>query len=232
MKTIRLSDERGLGNHDWLISRHSFSFADYHDPAHMGFRSLRVINEDHIRGGNGFGAHSHRDMEIITYVVSGALTHQDSMGNKAVIVPGEVQYMSAGAGVTHSEVNDSKHQEAHILQIWIIPQQPGGKPSYGQKSFASEIEDKKLVLVVSPDQREGSIGIKQSADMYISRLSTGEDFDFKIRPGRGIWIQMVKGAAEISGQKLDVGDALAIENETELKVIATDNCELIMFDLA
>ncbi len=189
MLQIRKSDERGLANHGWLNSRHTFSFADYHDPKFMGFRTLRVINEDRIEGGKGFAKHGHKDMEIISYVVKGALQHEDSMGTKAIIRPGEVQRMTAGTGVMHSEYNAKLNDETHFFQIWIQPKAINAAPGYGQKSFETELNAKKSVLVVSQDGREGSISINQDADMYISRLNKGDDFEFKLRPSRGAWLQ-------------------------------------------
>lgn len=232
MLTIRKSHERGLANHGWLKSRHSFSFAEYYDPKHMGFRNLRVINEDRIEGGTGFGAHPHRDMEIISYVVKGALEHKDSMGNVAKILPGEVQRMSAGTGVVHSEYNAFPNQETHFFQIWIIPNRIGTTPGYGQKSFEEALNTKKMVLVVSPDERDGSIGIKQDADLYISQLKSGEDVEFKLRPGRGAWIQVVKGKIKIDDQELSEGDAASTSAEQLLHFKALDDAEFILFDLA
>lgn len=232
MLQLRKSTERGLGDHGWLKSRHSFSFADYYDPSNMGFRSLRVINEDRIEGGTGFGAHPHHDMEIISYVVKGALTHEDSMGNKTVIRPGEVQRMSAGSGVVHAEKNESSDDETHFFQIWIQPNSRGGVPGYGQRSFENELNTKKLVLVVSGDARNGSIGIKQDADLYLSRPKAGDVVDFDLRKGRGAWIQVVRGKIEVNGKTLNAGDGLASSDETRLSIRAEEASEFMLFDLA
>ncbi|MCM2280470.1 MAG: pirin family protein [Bdellovibrionaceae bacterium] len=232
MIRIRKSDERGLADHGWLKSRHTFSFADYYDPKFMGFRSLRVINEDRIEGGTGFGSHPHRDMEIISYVIQGALAHKDSMGNQTLIRPGEVQRMSAGTGVVHSEYNAIPNGETHFFQIWILPQAPGGTPGYGQKSFESELNSKKLVLVVSQDGRDGSISIKQDADLYISRLSSGDALDFRVRPTRGLWLQVAYGHLNINGEELSTGDALAFEAAEQLEAQANEKSEFLLFDLA
>jgi hypothetical protein len=226
------SKDRGHASHGWLDSMHTFSFADYYNPQRMGFRTLRVINEDRIDGGTGFGAHPHRDMEIISYVVKGALQHQDSMGTKATILPGEVQRMSAGSGITHSEVNAIKDDVSHFFQIWILPKTPGGAPGYGQKSFAKELESQKLVLVVSEDARDGSIGIKQDADLYISRLKAKESLEFTLRSGRGAWVQMVRGQVEVNGKKLQTGDAFSTESPGSLHFEASENSEFLLFDLA
>lgn len=233
MLQVRKSNDRGQGDHGWLRSRHTFSFADYYDPSQMGFRSLRVINEDHIQGGTGFGMHPHRDMEIITYVVKGALRHQDSMGNKSVILPGEVQHMSAGTGVLHSEhaEGDSLGNEAHILQIWIQPKSRGGDPRYGQKSFEAELSQKNLVLVVSESGREGSIGIKQDADVYVSRLREGDGFEFELRPKRGAWIQLIKGRIRIDDNELSAGDGFSVDEPGLKNFKALENSEFILFDL-
>lgn len=246
MLQIRSSGERGIANHGWLQSKHTFSFADYYDPSHMGFRSLRVINEDRIQGGTGFGSHPHRDMEIISYVVSGALQHKDSMGNSTSILPGEVQRLSAGTGVVHSEYNQLSDQETHFFQIWIMPKSRGGAPGYGQKSFETELASQKLVLTVSQEGRDGSIAINQDADLYISRLKKGEMFEFAVRAERGVWIQVVKGSFDVKfGEsrhtQIKSGDGLGIEEpeadgakpkETLLKVTAQDAGELLLFDLA
>jgi len=232
MLQVRKSNERGLANHGWLKSKHTFSFADYHDPKHMGFRTLRVINEDRIEGGTGFGTHPHRDMEIISYVVKGALQHKDSMGTSAVIRPGEVQRMSAGSGVAHSEYNANPDEEAHFFQIWIMPESRGGEPGYGQKSFEKELGENRLFLVVSKDGRDGSISIKQDADMYIARLKAGTAAPFTLRASRGAWIQVVKGKVTAGEEEISAGDALSIEEAGELGINALEDSEFILFDLA
>lgn len=231
MFQVRKSEERGLAEHGWLRSQHTFSFANYHDPKHMGFKNLRVINEDRIAGGSGFSSHPHSDMEIISYVIKGALEHKDSMGTEATIKPGEVQRMSAGTGVIHSEKNAQAKDETHFFQIWITPNRQGTKPSYGQKSFEQDLKSKKLVLVISQDAREGSIGINQDADVYISRLKSGEELDFNIRPDRGVWLQVVKGNGEINGIQLKAGDAISSQDELSLKFMASEESEVILFDL-
>lgn len=231
MLTIRKSLERGFADHGWLKSFHSFSFANYYDPNHMGFRSLRVINQDSIEGGMGFGSHPHRDMEIITYVTKGVLEHKDSMGNTEKIVPGEVQKMSAGTGVVHSEYSASPDQ-TELFQIWIMPQTSGGKPSYGQKSFEKEINAQKLTLVVSRDGREGSIAIKQDADLFIARLKSGQDISFEVRSNRGVWIQLIKGEILINDQVLSAGDAASTSEPQALLIKSTQDSEFMVFDLA
>lgn len=231
MLTLRRSDERGLGHHGWLKSRHTFSFAGYYDPKHMGFRSLRVINEDRIDGGTGFDPHPHRDMEIISYVVKGALRHEDSMGNKAVILPGEVQRMSAGTGVVHSEYNDQEAEETHFFQIWIQPESRGGKPGYGQKSFEDALAKHKPVLVVSREGRDGSIAITQDADIYLTRPLSGDVNTFTAREGRGLWLQVIKGKVESDGKVLAAGDAVSLDGEGSLEVKALEASEFILFDL-
>lgn len=232
MLRLRKSSERGAANHGWLRSLHTFSFANYYDPEQMGFRSLRVINEDRIDGGTGFGAHPHRDMEIISYVVKGALEHKDSMGTHAIIRPGEVQRMSAGTGVTHSEYNHDPENESHFFQIWIQPSERGGTPGYGQKSFEHDLNTKKMVLVVSNDARDGSIGILQDADLYISRLKAEDSIAYQIREGRGIWIQVVRGEVIVNGQVLESGDALGLEKEQKANILAKESSEIMLFDLA
>jgi redox-sensitive bicupin YhaK (pirin superfamily) len=231
MMTIRRSDERGMAEHGWLKSRHTFSFAEYYDAQHMGFGPLRVINEDRISGGTGFDTHPHRDMEIISYVVSGALRHRDSMGNVAIIRPGEVQRLSAGTGILHSEYNDENERETHFFQIWITPDQRGVKPGYGQKSFEKELETKKLVQVISKDGKEGSIQIHQDANMYISRLKKGDDLDFKPAEGKRLWVQLVKGQVQINDQVLKAGDALAATEMTSAHFKAQEDSEMILFEL-
>lgn len=231
MFQIRRAQERGFADHGWLKSRHTFSFANYYDPKHMGFNNLRVINEDRIAGGTGFGSHPHNNMEIISYVVRGALEHKDSMGTKAIIRPGEVQRMSAGTGVIHSEYNAQEKDETHFFQIWVTPNHQGATPGYGQKSFEAQLNSQKLVLVISQDARDGSIGINQDADMYISRMKSGEALDFQIRHGRGVWIQVVKGCLEIGDTNLKTGDALSSKDEQLLNIKANEESEIILFDL-
>lgn len=231
MLAIRESENRGLADHGWLKSRHSFSFADYYDPNFMGFSSLRVINEDRIAGGTGFDTHPHKDMEIISYVIEGGLQHKDSMGNSTVILPDEVQVMSAGSGVRHSEYNHSVSEGAHFLQIWIVPQQKGVTPRYGQKSFKEAFHRKNFNLVVSGDGREESILIHQDADVYIGRLNNSEHIDFNIRLGRHIWIQMVKGQIQVNSAQLQTGDGLAVSEESSLHLSALSVCEFLLFDL-
>ena len=231
MLTLRKSEDRGLANHGWLKSRHTFSFADYRDPRHMNFGPLRVINEDQIDGGTGFGQHPHRDMEIISYVMEGALEHQDSMGNKTVILPGEIQRLSAGTGIVHSEVNQSKDRKTHFLQIWVVPETQGTKPSYGQKSFTDAIAKDNLVLVLSKSGREGSITINQDADIYLAKLKTGEVLSFAPRVGRGIWLQIIKGELKILGSDLKTGDGAAITEESQLEITANSEVEFLLFDL-
>ena len=232
MLKVKKSNSRGQGDHGWLKSSHSFSFANYYDPKNMGFRDLRVINEDYIAGGMGFGAHPHKDMEIITYVVKGALEHQDSMGNKSVIRPGEVQHMSAASGVVHSEYNKTPDEEVHLLQIWIMPNQNGGKPQYGQKSFDDMLTSGKLVLVASPDGREGSIPIRQDANLFVARPKTGATLEWQVPTGRALWLQVVKGELAVNGQLLAAGDALSTEQAETVTLQAKADSEFILFDLA
>lgn len=231
MLKIRRSEERGLANHGWLLSRHTFSFASYYDPEHMNFGPLRVINEDRIMGGTGFDQHPHRDMEIVSYVLDGALRHQDSMGNATVIRPGEVQRMSAGTGVIHSEYNDSIENPAHFLQIWIIPNRMSLKPSYGQKSFAADLATKNLVLVLSPDGRDGSIAISQDADVYLSRLAPGEKLELKTKLERGYWIQLIKGEVSLLGHLIRAGDGVAMTREELIAIEAQQESEVMIFDM-
>lgn len=231
MFKIRRSHERGSGDHGWLRSKHSFSFANYYDPKNMGFRDLRVINEDYIKGGMGFGAHPHRDMEIITYVVKGALEHQDSMGNRSTILPGEVQHMSAASGVVHSEYNKLPEDEVHLLQIWIMPNRNGGEPGYGQKSFETELNTGRLVVVASPDGREGSIPIRQDAQLMVARPKAGASYEWKVPAGRAAWVQVIKGELSIGGETLNPGDALSTETAETLTISAKTASEFLLFDL-
>lgn len=232
MIKIRKSSERGMANHGWLKSKHTFSFAGYYDPKHINFSDLRVINEDEIDGGSGFGEHPHRDMEIISYAIEGSLRHQDSMGNKTVISPGEVQRMSAGTGIVHSEYNNEKDKPTHFFQIWIMPEKQGIKPSYEQKSFADELNKNKLTMVISPNGDNGSLKINQDAKMYISRLKSNEALDFPIENNRKVWVQVVKGSLKINTFDLEAGDAMGLTQEVAISMKSKDDSEVILFDLA
>ncbi len=231
MIKIRKSLARGLANHGWLKSFHSFSFASYYDPNHMHFGNLRVINEDFIAAGAGFGKHPHDNMEIITYVISGALSHQDSMGNSSTILPGEVQIMSAGTGVFHSEFNHEKNNETHLLQIWILPKIRNIEPRYGQKSFVKNFEKSDLVLVVSGSGRDDSIQINQDSEIFVGKFGAGKNFEFDIKKDRKIWIQMISGEIFVNGSRLEIGDAAAISNQEKIKISAKKDSEFLLFDL-
>ena len=231
MVTLRKSTERGHAEHGWLDSYHSFSFADYHDPEHMGFRSLRVINEDQVAPGAGFPTHPHRDMEIITYVVSGALRHRDSMGNTAVMRAGDVQRISAGKGVTHSEFNDSQEEMVHLLQIWIVPDERGVQPEYMERSFAN-IEHGKLHLITSRGGRDGSIPIHQDADLHVARLVAGEVLTHPLANERAAWLQLISGSLMVNGQTLTAGDAAALTEESAVRIAAIEDAHFLLFDLA
>lgn len=227
----RLAAERGLTHNDWLKSFHTFSFGDYFDENSLGFSTLRVINEDRIAGGQGFGLHPHKDMEIITYIINGALEHKDSLGNVSLISRDEVQVMSAGSGIKHSEYNSLKNDETHFLQIWILPEKKGVTPKYGQKSFKQAFLKKNFVLVASRDAREESITINQDADVYVGRFKAREEMNFKVRNGRHIWIQIIDGEITVNDLTLHSGDGLAIANEELLNIKAQLNTEFILFDL-
>jgi len=231
MITVRHAHERGHAQHGWLESYHTFSFADYYDPRHMGFRTLRVINEDRVQPGKGFGTHPHRDMEIISYVLEGALEHRDSLGTGSVISPGEVQRMSAGTGVTHSEFNHSRSEPVHFLQIWILPERVGLPPSYEQRAFPAAEKQGKLRLVASRDGREGSVTIHQAVDLYTSVLAPGEAVTHRLTPGRSAWIQVAHGTIMLNDTALSAGDGAAVSEETQLPVTAKDRAELLLFDL-
>lgn len=232
MITVRRAAERGHADHGWLDTRHTFSFADYYDPRHMGFRSLRVINEDRIRAGRGFGSHPHRDMEILTWVVAGSLLHRDSLGNGSVIRPGDLQRMSAGTGVVHSEFNESPAEDLHLLQIWIMPERQGVAPSYEQTHFPEEARRGRLRLVASRDGRDGSVRLHQDADVHAALLAAGERVDHPIAPGRGVWVQVVRGAFAVDGQRLDEGDGAAVEAAGGVAIVAAEDGEILLFDLA
>lgn len=238
MITIRKSDERGHFDHGWLDTFHSFSFADYHDDAHMGFRSLRVINEDRIAPKSEFGTHGHRDMEIITYLLSGALAHKDSLGTGSTIRPGEVQRMSAGTGVMHSERNPGDSEPAHLLQIWILPDRRGHEPSYEQKRFPDAERRGRLRLVASPDGADGSVSIHQDARLYSTLLQPGESVQHALGAGRGAWVQVASGAVTLEGGaaggkpvRLSAGDGAALEQESGVSLTAITPAEVLLFDL-
>jgi redox-sensitive bicupin YhaK (pirin superfamily) len=231
MFLLRPASERGLADHGWLKSYHTFSFADYHDPRHMGFRALRVINEDRVQPGRGFGAHSHRDMEIISYVLEGGLRHKDSIGTGSVIRPGDVQRMSAGRGVTHSEFNASDQQLVHFLQIWLIPNQRGLEPSYEQKSFAAEGKAGQLELVASPDGSGGSLTIHCDARLYVGSFGAGQQQSLELGKGRHAWVQVTRGALRVQGQDLVAGDGAALSDEAQLLLEGTSGGEALVFDL-
>jgi redox-sensitive bicupin YhaK (pirin superfamily) len=229
---IRRADERGYADHGWLRSFHTFSFADYYAPAHMGFRSLRVINEDRVQGGKGFGTHPHRDMEIISYVLSGALQHKDSMGTGSVIRPGDVQRMSAGTGVTHSEFNASPSEQVHFLQIWLLPDARGHAPSYEQKHFTEAERQGRLKLVASKDGRDGSLTIHQDASLCAGLFAPGESATHALPQGRYAWVHVARGKALVGGQELSAGDAAALEEGGDIAIVAREPSEVLLFDLA
>ena len=232
MITIRPSAERGGGNHGWLNTKHTFSFADYWDPKWMGFRSLRVINEDRVRANTGFPTHPHRDMEIITYVLSGKLEHKDSLGTGSVILPGDGQRMTAGSGIRHSEFNPSTTEPVHFLQIWILPEKAALPPSYEQKSFPEDQKRGKLRLIASRDAREESVKIHQDAKLYVSLLKPDEEVTHQLAQERYGWLQVARGAVKLNGKKLNQGDGAAISDETMLTLKATEDAEVLLFDLA
>lgn len=232
MLQIRKGGERGYADHGWLKSFHTFSFADYHDPAHMGYGSLRVINEDRILPGRGFGTHGHRDMEIISYVLEGALAHEDNMGNGSSIVPGDVQRMSAGKGVLHSEYNHSKEGTTHFLQIWIEPNVTGIRPSYEQKHFDAASKRGRLRLIASGDAREGSVRIHQDAAVYAALLEGKERARHKLAPGRRAYVHVARGSVTVNGQPLEAGDALKASGVDEIVLEKGGQAEVILFDLA
>lgn len=232
MIQVRRSAERGHARHGWLESYHTFSFADYHDPRFMGFRQLRVINEDRVQPGQGFGTHSHRDMEIISYILDGALEHRDSMGTGSIIRPGDVQKMSAGTGVSHSEFNHSADEIVHFLQIWILPDRAGWEPSYEQRAFPADERRDRLRLVAAGDGRDGSISIHQDADLYASLLSSGTSVEHPLAAGRHAWVQVARGSIAVNGETLEAGDGAAISDERMLRLSAVRDAELLVFDLS
>ncbi|MEO8368220.1 MAG: pirin family protein [Candidatus Solibacter sp.] len=232
MTTIRKANQRGHANHGWLDSWHSFSFAGYYDPKHMGFGPLRVINEDRVSAGRGFGSHGHADMEILTYVLSGQLAHKDSMGNVETLHANDLQRISAGTGIVHSEFNGSDKEPVHFLQIWLEPAADGLKPSYAQMSLTEEEKRGKLVLVASPEGG-GPLKIHQDAKVLIGQIEAGQKVTHELRDGRQAWVQVIRGAATVNGQALETGDAAALKNETAVQLTGTDsNTEVLVFDLA
>jgi len=231
MINIRKSNDRGHADHGWLNTRFTFSFADYYDPEHVQFRTLRVMNDDRVAGGGGFPTHPHRDMEIVTYVLEGALAHKDSMGNGSTIVPGDVQYMSAGTGVAHSEFNASKTDAVHLYQIWMFPDKQGYKPAYHQKNFSDAEKRGKLRLVASPDGRDGSVKIRQDNQLYATVLGAGDTVKHELKPERHAYVQVAKGSVKLNGETLETGDGAEISAEQTLELKGVKEAEVLLFDL-
>src|SRR5437763_139624 len=232
MINIRKSNDRGHADHGWLNTRFTFSFADYFDPQHVQFRTLRVMNDDRVAGGGGFPTHPHRDMEIVTYVLEGALAHKDSMGNGSVIKPGDVQYMSAGTGVAHPEFNASKKETGHLYQIWMFPDKQGHKPAYDQRNFSEAEKRGKLRLVASPDGRDGSVKIRQANELYATVLGAGETVKHELKKDRHAYVQVARGSVNLNGTPLDARDGAAISAEKTVELTGVDNTEVLLFDLA
>ncbi len=232
MITIRPAEARGHADLGWLSSYHTFSFADYYHPEQMGFRSLRVINQDRVQGGYGFPLHPHRDMEIISYVLEGALEHQDSMGHTAVLRPGEVQVITAGTGMAHGEVNPSPTEPVHFLQIWIMPQRQGVRPQYSQRAYPEAERRGRLCLVAAADEREGSLRIHQDAAVYVTLLEDGEQVEHRLAPGRHAWVHVARGTLRLNGQPLKAGDGAAISDEPSITLVGGPGAEALVLDLA
>jgi redox-sensitive bicupin YhaK (pirin superfamily) len=232
MPDLRRATDRGHADHGWLDTHYTFSFADYYDPAHMGFRTLRVMNEDRVAPGQGFGMHGHRDMEIVTYVLSGALEHRDSLGNGEVLRPGEFQRMTAGTGIRHSEFNPSAADPVHLYQIWLLPRQSGLQPGYEQRAFSEDQRQGKLRLVASPDGVDGSLTIQQDARIYLSTLEAGQTIEQELTPGRHAWLQVLRGSVSAGGLLLQTSDGLAISDENRLAITAEEPAEVMLFDLS
>lgn len=232
MITIRKAEDRGHFDHGWLNTYHTFSFADYRDPEHMGFRGLRVINEDRVQAGQGFGTHPHRDMEIVTYVLEGALQHRDSLGNGSIIRPGEVQRMSAGTGVTHSEFNASQDERVHFLQIWLLPAERGIEPGYEQRTFTPQAMAGRLRLIASQDGRDGSVTINTDALLYAGRFDQGATGELALGSDRHSWVQLARGQARVNGHLLSAGDGAALSGEPLVRIEGIDASEVLVFDLA
>ena len=232
MITLRKSENRGHANHGWLNTYHTFSFANYYDPTHMGFRSLRVINQDRVHPGKGFPTHSHNDMEIVTYVLEGALEHKDSLGTGSIICPGDVQRMSAGTGIAHSEYNHSQTEGVHFLQIWILPNKKGVKPTYEQKTYSDEEKRGNLRLIVSEDGRSNSVTIHQDVDTYTTLLDAGQQVIHQLKPNRHAWVQVARGSVMLNDNLLEAGDGAAVSNEESLKLVGKEMAEVLVFDMA
>ena len=231
MMKIREAGDRGHFNFGWLDTYHTFSFGEYHDPQQMGFRSLRVMNEDRVQPGQGFGTHPHRDMEIITYVLEGALEHKDSIGNGSVIRPGEVQRMSAGTGVTHSEYNPSQEEWVHLFQIWILPEKKGMPPSYEQKKYPDKEKKGQFRLIASRKGRDGSVTIHQDAELYAALLDPGQEVHYQLPPGRHAWLQVARGAVSVNGKRLHQSDGVSVSDEDFLRITAKEKAEFLLFNL-
>ncbi|TWT47086.1 Quercetin 2,3-dioxygenase [Thalassoglobus neptunius] len=232
MLTVRKANDRGSADHGWLKTSHTFSFSTYHDPKHIHFRTLRVMNEDWVAPGEGFGTHPHKDMEIVTYVLEGALEHRDSMGNGEILRPGEFQRMTAGTGITHSEFNPSSDEPVHLYQIWIFPEEKGLEPSYEQKSFDDELMRNQLLLVASRAQQGDSLKIHQDAEIFLSRLDPGQSVTHPIAAGRHVWLQVLRGNVSLNGEELEAGDGVAVSDEVSLSIHSSDSSEILLFDLA
>ena len=232
MIALRRADDRGRTDWGWLDSRHTFSFGEYYDPRHMGFRSLRVINDDRVEAGAGFGTHGHSDMEILSYVLEGALQHQDSTGGGGVIRPGEIQFMRAGTGVTHSEYNASKTEPVHFLQIWVIPERRGLAPRYDQKPFDVQAAGNGFVLLASHDGRDGSIQVQQDLSLWVTRLGAGQRREHALGPGRHAWVHVARGSATLAGHALEAGDGASLSSEARVELEGRGDAELLVFDLA
>ena len=232
MITLRKAQDRGHAQHGWLDSWHTFSFGDYYDPKHMGFRALRVINEDRVAPGKGFPTHSHRDMEIVTYVLNGALQHRDSMGNGSVMKPGDVQRMSAGTGVGHSEFNASPSELVHFLQIWLLPERRNLEPGYEQKTFPKAAAQGKLRVVASRDGASGAVVVHQDVTLLAGFFAAGEQEQYSLAAGRHAWLHVARGEVRVNGQKLEAGDALQVSDEAALELTGVNDAEVLLFDLA
>ncbi len=232
MIRIRPGNERGHANHGWLDTYHTFSFADYYDPKHMGFRHLRVINEDRVKPGAGFPTHSHRDMEILTYVLEGALAHKDSMGNGSVIRPGDVQRMSAGTGISHSEYNHSQSEPVHLLQIWIVPERAGLSPSYEQRSIEIGGGPGTWRLIAARGGRDGAVTVHQDVEVLAARLAPGDRVVYQLKPGRHAWLQAARGSLMLGGIPLQAGDGAGVSDEAVVEITANDAAEVLLFDLS